>query len=169
MTTHQAVIVSTARTPIATAFKGSLVDVDAFQLGTTVVAEAVRRAGVDPELVDDVVLGESLYGGGDVARHAAIEAGLVTAPGVAHNRHCASGLAAVQAAAASIMAGMDRVVIAGGAHSASTSPRATRRAPGTNDWFDWMSPSHPETADAPAFDMSINGMASAVVLDVPKA
>jgi acetyl-CoA acetyltransferase family protein len=155
VTTHQAVIVSTARTPIATAFKGSLVDVDAFQLGTTVVAEAVRRAGIDPELVDDVVLGESLYGGGDVARYAAIEAGLVNAPGVAHNRHCASGLAAVQTAAASIMAGMDRVVIAGGAHSASTSPRSTRRAPGTNDWFDWMSPSHPETPDAPAFDMSI--------------
>src|SRR5512142_269570 len=109
-----AVIVSTARTAIGTAFKGSLVDVDALELGTRAVAEAVRRAGIDPTLVDDVVLGETLYGGGDIARYAAIEAGLVHAPGVAHNRHCASGLAAVQTAASSIRAGMDRVVVAGG-------------------------------------------------------
>ena len=48
-----AVIVSTARTAIGTSFKGSLLDVDAFELGTLAVAEAVRRAGIDPELVDD--------------------------------------------------------------------------------------------------------------------
>jgi len=45
-------------------------------------------------------MGESLYGGGDIGRYAAIEAGLVNAPGIAHNRHCASGLAALQSAAA---------------------------------------------------------------------
>jgi acetyl-CoA C-acetyltransferase len=149
------VIVSTARTPIGTAFKGSLLDVDAFELGTTVVAESVRRAGIDPLLVDDVVLGESLYGGGDIARYAAIEAGLVHAPGVAHNRHCASSLAAVQSAAASIGAGMDRVIVAGGAYSQSTSPRSTHRVPGTDDWTDWMSPSHRDTPEAPNMDMSI--------------
>ena len=60
-----AVVASTARTAIGTAFKGSLLDVDAFELGTKAVAEAVRRSGVDPALVDDVVLGESLYGGGE--------------------------------------------------------------------------------------------------------
>ena len=152
---HEAVIVSTARSPIGTAFKGSLVDVDAFELGTTVVAESVRRSGIDPLLVDDVVLGESLYGGGDIARYAAIEAGLVHAPGVAHNRHCASSLAAVQTAAASIGAGMDRVVVAGGAYSQSTSPRSTRRVPGTDDWTDWMSPSHRDSPEAPNLDMSI--------------
>ena len=102
---NEAVIVSTARSPIGTAFKGSLVDVDAFDLATRVVEESIRRAGIDPQLVDDVVLGESLYGGGDIARYAAIEAGLVHAPGVAHNRHCASSLAAVQSAAASIRCG----------------------------------------------------------------
>jgi acetyl-CoA C-acetyltransferase len=150
-----AVIVSTARTAIGTAFKGSLVDVDALELGTRAVAEAVRRAGIDPALVDDVVLGESLYGGGDIARYAAIEAGLVQAPGVAHNRHCASGLAAVQSAAASIRAGMDRVVVAGGTQSQSTSPRTTRRVPGTDDWSDWYSPSHRDSAEAPNRDMSI--------------
>src|SRR5579862_1812899 len=104
---HEALIVSSARTAIGTAFKGSLADVDALDLATSVVAEAVGRAGVDPQLVDDVVLGESLYGGGDIARYAAIEAGLVNAPGVAQNRHCAAGLTAVASAAASIRAGMD--------------------------------------------------------------
>ncbi|MGD0392356.1 MAG: thiolase family protein [Acidimicrobiales bacterium] len=152
---NEAVIVSTARSPIGTAFKGSLVDVDAFDLATRVVEETIRRAGIDPELVDDVVLGESLYGGGDIARYAAIEAGLVHAPGVAQNRHCASSLSAVQSAASSIRAGMDRVVIAGGAHSQSTSPRSTRRIPGTDDWADWMSPSHRDSPDAPNLDMSI--------------
>ena len=155
MNVHEAVIVSTARTPIGTAFKGSLIDVDAFELATHVVAEAVRRSGIDPMLIDDVVLGESLYGGGDIARYSAIEAGLVHAPGVAHNRHCASSLAAVQSAAASIRAGMDRAIVAGGAYSQSTSPRSTRRVPGTDDWTDWMSPSHRDTPDAPNMDMSI--------------
>jgi len=151
----EAVIVSTARTPIATAFKGTLVDLDPFELATHVVAESVQRAGIDPLLIDDVVMGESLYGGGDIARYSAIEAGLVHAPGVAHNRHCASSLSAVQSAAASIRAGMDRAVIAGGAYSQSTSPRSTRRVPGTDDWADWMSPSHRDSPDAPNMDMSI--------------
>ena len=92
------------------------------------VAEAVRRSGVDPALIDDVVLGESLYGGGDVARYAAIEAGLDHVAGLAHNRHCAAGLAAVTTAAATVRAGMDRVVVAGGVQSSSTSPRSMRRA-----------------------------------------
>jgi acetyl-CoA C-acetyltransferase len=164
-----AVIVSTARTAIGTAFKGSLAAVDAFELGTRAVAEAVRRSGVDPGLVDDVVLGETLYGGGDIARYAAIEAGLEHAPGVAHNRHCASGLAAVTTAAASIRAGMDRVVVAGGAQSISTSPRASRRVPGTDDWEDWMSPSHRDRPDAPNMDMSITvGWNAAVEADVTR-
>ncbi len=150
-----AVIVSTARTAIGTAFKGTLVDVDAFALGTHVIAEAVRRAGVDPALVDDVVMGESLYGGGDIARYAAIEAGLDHVAGVAHNRHCASGLAAVTTAAATVRAGMDRVVIAGGAQSSSTSPRSTRRIPGTDDWTDWFAPTHRDRPGAPNMDMSI--------------
>jgi acetyl-CoA acetyltransferase family protein len=152
---HEAVIVSTARTGIGTAFKGSLADVDALELGTLAVAEAVRRAEIDPTLVDDVILGEGLYGGGDIARYAAIEAGLANAPGVAMNRHCAAGLAAIQSAASSIISGMDRVVVAGGTQSTSTSPRTTRRVPGTDDWDDWNSPSHRETPDAPNRDMSI--------------
>ena len=150
-----AVIVSTARTAVGTSFKGSLLDVDAFELGTLAVAEAVRRSGVAPELVDDVILGEILYGGGDIARYAAIEAGLVHAPGMAQNRHCASGLSAIQSAAASIRSGMDNVVVAGGAHSSSTFPRTSRRVIGGDEWEEWNSPSHRETPDAPNRDMSI--------------
>ncbi len=164
-----AVIVSTARTAVGTAFKGSLADVDALDLGTLAVGEAVARSGVDPELIDDVVLGETLYGGGDIARYAAIEAGLPHVPGVAHNRHCASGLAAVTTAAATIRAGMDRVVVAGGSHSSSTMPRSTRRVPGTDDVADWMSPSHRDTPEAPNMDMSITvGWNAAVEADVTR-
>jgi acetyl-CoA acetyltransferase family protein len=164
-----AVIVSTARTAIATAFKGTLVDVDAFELGTHVVAEAVRRSGIDPELIDDVVLGESRYGGGDIARYAAIEAGLDHVPGVAHNRHCASGLTTVAAAAASIRAGMDRAVVAGGVESLSTGPRWRRRIPGTDDWADWAPPSHRNTPEAPNEDMSITvGWNAAVEANVTR-
>jgi acetyl-CoA C-acetyltransferase len=156
MTSREAVIVAGARTAIGTAHRGSLIDVDALELGTKAVAEAVRRSGIEPDLVDDVVMGESLYGGGDIARYAAIEAGLVNAPGVAHNRHCASGLAAVQTAAASVIAGMDRVVVAGGVQSSSTAPAIRRRVPGTDEWEEsWLAPSHRETPDAPIADMTI--------------
>jgi len=155
MPVPDAVVVSTARTAIGTAFRGTLVDVDALELGTRAIAEAVRRAGIDPALVDDVVLAEALYGGGDIARYAAIEAGLEDVAGLAHNRHCAGGLAALTTAAASVRAGMDRAVVAGGTQSSSTSPRSTRRVPGSDDWEDWFSPTHRDRPAAPNMDMSI--------------
>ncbi len=74
-------------------------------------------------------------------------------PGLATNRHCAAGLAAVQGAAASIRAGMDRLVIAGGVNSASSSPRFKRRA--GEEFVDWFPPTHPDRPDAPNMDMSI--------------
>src|SRR3954471_23322448 len=152
----EAVIVSGCRTAIGTARKGTLVDVSAFDLAKYAVAEALARSGVPGDDVDDIVLGEVLQGGGDIARYAAITSGLTHVPGVAHNRHCASGMAAVQTAAGSIRAGMDTVVIAGGAESLSTSPMSMKRTLGTDDDYkQWMSPSHPEQPDAPAFDMSI--------------
>jgi acetyl-CoA C-acetyltransferase len=61
----------------------------------------------------------------------------------------------VQSAAGSIRAGMDTVVIAGGSESISTSPSSLKRDPATGEMKPWMSPSHPESPDAPAFDMSI--------------
>lgn len=156
MANREAVIVAGARTPIGTSHRGSLADVDAMRLATVAVGEAVRRSGLEPELVDDVVFGESLYGGGAIGRYAAIAVGMMNVPGLAHNRHCASGLATVQTAAASIMAGMDRVVVAGGVQSSSTMPKTRWRIPGTDDWQqDWLAPSHPETPDAPIDDMTI--------------
>jgi acetyl-CoA C-acetyltransferase len=150
-----AVIVSAARTAIGTARKGTLVDVSAFDLARYSVGEALKRSGLPSDDVDDILLGEVLQGGGDIARYTAIELGITNVPGAALNRHCASGMAAVQSAAGSIRAGMDTVVIAGGSESISTSPSSLKRDPATGEMKPWMSPSHPESPDAPAFDMSI--------------
>ena len=150
-----AVIVSATRTAIGTARKGTLLDVSAFDLATEAMGEAVKRSGIPGDEIDDAQMGESLQGGGDIARYAAVDLGLTNIPGVALNRHCASGMAAVQGGAASIKAGMDKVVITGGSESVSTSPASMKRVLGTDDMAPWMSPSHPETPDAPAFDMSI--------------
>jgi acetyl-CoA C-acetyltransferase len=150
-----AVIVSAVRTAVGTARKGTLSETEASLLAQPVIEEALARTGLAPTEIDDLVLAESLYGGGVVGRYVAVVAGMDTVPGLAHNRHCASGMAAVQTAAASIMAGMDQAVIAGGVQSSSLSPRDKRRVPGGDDWEDWMSLSHPDTPEAPALDMSI--------------
>ncbi len=150
-----AVIVSAVRTAIGTARKGTLVDVSAFELARDALGEALKRSGIPGDDVDDIQLGEVMQGGGDIARYAAVELGLTHVPGVATQRHCASGMAAVQGAAANICAGMDTVVIAGGAESISTTPTNMKRVLGTDEMAPWMSPSHPEIPDAPAFDMSI--------------
>jgi acetyl-CoA acyltransferase len=151
----EAVIVSALRTPIGTAMKGTLRDTDAYQLADHIVGATVTEldSHVDRAAIDDLILGEGLYGGGVVARYAAITAGLTSVPGLAVNRHCAAGLAAVQGAAASIRAGMDRLVIAGGVNSASTSPRFKRRA--GEELVDWFPPTHPDRPEAPNMDMSI--------------
>ncbi len=165
-----AVIVSACRTAIGTAGRGTLAATTAFDLAHVVVAESIQRAGIDPSQVDDVILGETLYGGGDVARYAAITAGMVEVPGVAHNRHCASGMAAVQTAAASVRAGMDEVVVAGGTHSSSTMPLSRFKVPSTESWEDpWISPTHPDSPEAPNLDMSITvGWNSAVAAGITR-
>lgn len=166
----EAVILAACRTAIGTAFKGSLAETPAYELADTVITEVVRRAAIDPALLDDIVLGEVMQGGGDLARHAAIRAGLLSVPGLAHQRQCASSLSAIQTAAAGIRAGMDRAVIAGGAESVSTAPALRQRIPGTQDWQDpWMPPSHPSTPEAPADDMSITvGWNTARLKDVSR-
>lgn len=149
-----AVIVSTARTPIGRARKGSLIGVDAFQLAEVAVGAALERSGVRAADVDDLVLAESFQGGGVIGRNVAVRLGLDSVPGVAVNRHCASGLSAVANAAASVMAGMDHMVLAGGTESMSTQPMTTKPGPdGTQSW--WMSEPNPSTPEAPAFDMPI--------------
>ncbi|MEV4449048.1 thiolase family protein [Streptomyces mirabilis] len=162
----EAVIVSALRTPIGTAVKGTLRDTTAFDLAHHIVTAAAE--GLDPALIDDVILGEGLYGGGVLARHAAVTAGLTAVAGLANNRHCAAGMAAVQSAAASVMAGMDELVIAGGVNSASTSPKALFRVNG--EWEPWMSPTHPDRPDAPNKDMSITvGWNTAVAVGLTRA
>src|SRR4051812_16658198 len=99
---NEAVIVAAARTPIGRANKGSLVDVDAFTLAECAVRGVLDRAGVDRVDIDDLVLAESLQGGGVIGRHTAVRLGLVHVPGLSDNRHCAAGLSAVQIAAGSI-------------------------------------------------------------------
>jgi acetyl-CoA acetyltransferase family protein len=150
-----AVIVAAARTPIGRARKGSLRTVDAFHLAEVAVGAAIARSGIPADDIDDVVLAESLQGGGVIARHTAVRLGLVGVPGLANNRHCAAGLSAIQIAAGSVMAGMDRVVVAGGTESLSTSPQTSRIDPATGESSPWMSPSHEATPDAPPWDMTI--------------
>jgi acetyl-CoA C-acetyltransferase len=151
----EAVIVAAARTPIGRSYKGSLVGVDAFTLAEVAVAAAIERAGIDGNALDDLVLAESLQGGGAIARHTAVRLGLDGVPGLADNRHCAAGLSAVAIAAGSIRSGMDRLMVAGGTESLSTSPRVSKLVPGSGDLKSWYSPTHPPTEDAPNRDMSI--------------
>jgi acetyl-CoA C-acetyltransferase len=153
---NEPVIVSACRTAIGSAFKGSLTETSALDLADVVVAEAVRRSGLEPTDIEDVVLAESMYGGGVIARHAAITAGMPHVPGVAVNRHCAASLASVQIGAADVASGMTGAVVAGGVHSQSTAPASTWREPGTTNVNErWVSPSHPDRPDAPNLDMSI--------------
>lgn len=153
------VIVSAARTPIGRAFKGTLATTSAEYLATTILAETIRRAGIGPELVDDVIFAESGYGGGDLARYAAAANGYDQMPGQSVNRHCAGSLTAIGNAAAQIGSGMEQVIVAGGVQSLSTAPAMTWRdpAPGADPQVveRWIPPTHPETPDAPVADMSI--------------
>ena len=149
------VIVAALRTPIARARKGSLATVDAFELAQVVVGAVLERTQIEPSEIDDLVIAESLQGGGVIARHTAVVLGLEEVPGLATNRHCAASLGAIATAAGSIAAGMDRVVLAGGTESMSTMPMCQKRLVAGAEPQLWMPPSHPETPDAPAFDMSI--------------
>jgi acetyl-CoA C-acetyltransferase len=149
------VIVEALRTPIGRARKGSLATKDAFELAQVVVRAVIERSKIAPKEIDDLVIAESLQGGGVIARHTAVVLGLEQIPGLATNRHCAAGLGSIATAAGSIAAGMDRVVLAGGTESMSTMAMCQKSpAPGAAPQL-WMPPSHPETPDAPAFDMSL--------------
>jgi acetyl-CoA acyltransferase len=151
------VIVGAARTAIGRSFKVTLVNTPPETLITTVLPEVVRRSGVDPADIDDIIFAESHYGGGDLARYAADAAGLHHVPGQSVNRHCAGSLTAIGNAAAQIGSGMERVLIAGGVQSLSMTPLTNWRIPGPELKFEerWMPPTHVETPDAPAKDMSI--------------
>lgn len=120
----EVVIVSAVRTPVGS-FGGSLKDVTPMDLGALVIREAIARAGVAVESVDEVLFGcvlQAGYGQG-VARQAALKAGLPdSVPASTINMICGSGLKTVSMAALSIMAGQNDVVIAGGTENMSMAP-----------------------------------------------
>ena len=151
------VIVGAVRTAIGRSFKGTLVNTPPETLITTVLPEVVRRSGINPADIDDLIFAESHYGGGDLARYAATATGLEHVPGQSVNRHCAGSLTAIGNASAQIGSGMERALIAGGVQSLSMTPLTNWRIPGPELKFEerWMPPTHVETPDAPAKDMSI--------------
>ena len=167
----QPIIVSAARTAIGRSFKGSLANTAPEEMATTILEAVVERSGADPTSIDDVMFAESNYGGGDLARYAAVKLGMYGVPGQALNRHCAGSLAAVANAAAQVTAGMDRTVVAGGVQSLSMAPLMKVRIPGPQPEFEdmWIPPSHPETPDAPPRDMSITvGWNTAVAMGISR-
>ncbi len=118
-----AVIVSTARTPIGRAYRGAFNDTHGAMLGGHVVAETVKRAKVDPAEVDDVMMGCAMpegATGGNIARQIAVRAGLpVTVAGVTVNRFCSSGLQTIAIAAQRIRSDDAGIIVAGGLESIS--------------------------------------------------
>ena len=120
---REAVIVSTARTPIGRAYRGAFNDTQGQALAGHVVAEAVRRAGIDPAEVEDVVLGAALQQGCtgfNVARQAAIRAGLpASVAGMTIDRQCSSGLMAIATAAKEIVHDGMTIAAGGGLESIS--------------------------------------------------
>ncbi|MEM8853686.1 MAG: acetyl-CoA C-acyltransferase [Pseudomonadota bacterium] len=120
---RDAVIVSTARTPIGKAYRGAFNDTQAQALGGHAIAHALSRAEVEPGEVDDVIMGAALQQGStatNVARQAALRAGLPTSvAGMSVDRQCASGMMAIATAAKQVVCdGMD-VVVGGGLESIS--------------------------------------------------
>jgi acetyl-CoA C-acetyltransferase len=120
---RDAVIVSTARTPIGKAYRGAFNATPSQTLAGHAIAHAVRRAGIDGGEVQDVIIGAALQQGhqaGNIARQAAIRAGLpVTVAGMSVDRQCASGMMAIAAASKQVVHdGMD-IVVGGGVESVS--------------------------------------------------
>ena len=121
--TKEAVIVATARTPIGRAYRGAFNDTDAPTLGGHVIAEAVRRAGIEPGEVDDVVMGCAMQqgtSGYNIGRTAAVAAGLPSSvSGMSIDRQCASGMMAICTAAKQVVNDNMPIVIGAGLDSIS--------------------------------------------------
>src|SRR5437867_4636776 len=124
MSIKQPVIISAVRTPVGK-FLGGLKTFKATELGAIVVREGVKRAGVKPEEVDEVIMGCVIQAGlgQNPARQAALRGGLPnTVSGVTVNKVCGSGLKAVMMAAQGVQLGDTEIVVAGGMESMSNAP-----------------------------------------------
>jgi acetyl-CoA C-acetyltransferase len=144
---NDAVIVSTARTPIGRAFRGAFNNTKAPTLAGHVVAAAVERAGIDPAEVDDCLIGTAMQAGTtgwNLGRMASIAAGLpVTVPGMTMDRQCSSSLIAIATAARTIMCGEASIIVAGGVESISLVQ---------NEFFAWISRERDDTVLAQSAD-----------------
>lgn len=128
--TREVVLVGACRTPVGS-FGGTLKDTPAVELGKVVIAEAVKRAGIDPAAVDEVIMGCVLQAaqGQNVARQAMVKAGLpIETTAFTINKVCGSGLRAVSLAAQIIKAGDADVIVAGGTENMSYAPFALEKA-----------------------------------------
>lgn len=138
---REAVIVSTARTPIGKAHRGAFNNTQAQELGAHAIAHAVQRAGIDPALIEDVILGCAVQQGttgGNVARQALLRAGLPqTVAGMSLDRQCASGLMAIATAAKQIIVDGMQVAVGGGLESISwcRTTRSTATAARIRGWW----------------------------------
>ena len=119
---REAVIVSAVRTAIGKQ-GGTLASVPPHVFGAEVIIEALKRVKISPTLVEDVILGNVLSGGGNIARLTALQTGLsIELPGLTIDRQCGSGINAVMLAAQAIQAGDGDVYVAGGIESMSRAP-----------------------------------------------
>ncbi|TNE40430.1 MAG: acetyl-CoA C-acyltransferase [Alphaproteobacteria bacterium] len=135
-----AVIVSTARTPIGKAYRGAFNNTHGADLGGHVIKHAVERAGVDPAEVEDVIFGVANpegATGGNIARQALLRAGLpVTSSGTTVNRFCSSGLQTISMAAQRVLVDKVPVMVAGGMDSISlVQNEHMNRFHAQNDWL----------------------------------
>jgi acetyl-CoA C-acetyltransferase len=133
---RQPVIIAALRTPLCRA-NGALKQLRAHKLLAPVLSALLTQSGIGPAEVADVVIGNAVGGGGNVARLAALEAGFpVTVPGVTVDRQCGSGLDAIVLASRFVAAGGGGVYLAGGVESISTAPlRAHRNDDGVPAFF----------------------------------
>ena len=126
------VIVNGARTPMG-GFQGDLADVPVTQLGATVIKEAIDRAGIKPEEVDEVIMGNILSAGvgQSPARQAMRLAGVPDATGAVNlNKLCGSGMKAIMDGANAIKAGEFDIIVAGGMESMTNAPYVLPKARG---------------------------------------
>ena len=162
---RDAVIVSTARTPIGKAFRGSLNATTPQALAGHAITNAVQRAGIDPAEVEDVILGSAMQQGlqgGNIARQGLLRAGLpATVAGMSLDRQCASGMMAISIAAKQIIQDGMTIAIGGGVESVSTVRTDKMRS----EWDPWL------VENYPAIYMSMIETAETVAerYDVPRA
>jgi acetyl-CoA acetyltransferase family protein len=128
---QQVFVVSSARTPVGV-LQGTLSDVGATDLGVIAARGAIERAGIDPQHIDQVVLGNVIQSSKDAiyfARHVALKAGVpIDVPALTVNRLCGSGLQAIVSAAQALILGEGSIALAGGAENMTQSPHVLRGA-----------------------------------------